>query len=68
MTDRTTKILLAAIAIGLWANAGLPMLKTTAAYADGNNDLLEKIDNKLGKLIADFEYLAAGNCTNKKIC
>jgi hypothetical protein len=43
--DRTTKVLLAAIALGLWANAVLP-----TARADDSSSLLRSIDNRLGSL------------------
>ncbi len=53
--DRVTKLLLAAIALGLWANLAIPVLKPTASYAQSQIDL----------------YVAGiynGTCVNHKIC
>lgn len=59
MNDRTTKILLALIALGLWANALGPVLKPLPAFA--SDSLLRSIDSTL-------EDIARGNCSNRKIC
>lgn len=39
MTDRTTKALLLAIALGLWANVAGAWLKPTPVHAQGVGDL-----------------------------
>lgn len=67
MTDRTTKILLAVIALGLWANAAIPLLLPRAAAAQDVSSLdahLSRIDHDVHNL-ADIED---GTCRNKKIC
>jgi hypothetical protein len=43
--DRTTKVLLAAIALGLWANAVFP-----AAHADDSSSTLRSIDSRLSSI------------------
>ena len=43
MTDRTTKILLVAIAAGLWMNIFVPMLRPTEAIAQYEADHVLKI-------------------------
>jgi hypothetical protein len=43
--DRTTKVLLAAIALGLWANAVWP-----TARADDSSSLLRSIDSRLSSI------------------
>jgi hypothetical protein len=43
--DRTTKLLLGAIALGLWANAILP-----TARADDSSSLLRSIDSRLNSI------------------
>ena len=72
MTDRLTKILLAAIALGLWVNAVRPV----AVVAD--NALLSDIRSRLDSIRSDvgsinsnvssLERVARGTCTNSKVC
>jgi len=65
--DRTTKLLLAAIAIGLFTNAGVNAMRPADAqshippysYQTGNN---------LDRIAAAITDIAAGNCQNDKIC
>lgn len=57
MTDRSTKILLAVIAAGLWAN--VVALQVRPATADAS--LLRSIDNHLANL-------TIGTCINRKLC
>ena len=69
MVDRTTKILLALIAVGLWANAVLPLLHPKVAAAQ--NSQLESIDTSLSRIYHDVHNLADiedGTCRNTKIC
>lgn len=61
MNDRTTKILLALIALGLWVNAIVPVLKPLPAYASDSERLLSRIDDSLNDI-------AKGYCSNKKLC
>ena len=68
--DRPTKILLAAIALGLWANASVTMLRPAQAQrADGLlSGAVEGIDQKLERLVTTFDRIALGTCANRKIC
>ena len=68
MTDRTTKILLGAIALGLWANAGPPLVRSTPAYASDDTPILRNIDNRLSDIDEGIRLLANGACRNKKLC
>ena len=68
MIDRTTKVLLGAIALGLWANAGVPLLRTTPAYAAADVQLLSGIDEKLEAMLAGIMGLYRGKCPNKNLC
>jgi len=57
-TDRTTKALLLAIALGLWANAvgqWLPPARLLAADADTT------------VIMRDLHAIASGSCSNKHI-
>jgi hypothetical protein len=48
MSDRITKILLGAIALGLWANLLIPLVRPISAIAQYQNDfLLNSIDSHL---------------------
>ncbi len=83
-TDSATKILLAAIAIGLWANVLNPWLAPTPAAAGPFDDLgaikasvaaiekeivqLRSVDSALASIKAELATLAAGSCGNAKIC
>jgi len=60
MIDRTTKLLIAFLAAGLWPNAVIPLLKSTPAQADADS-YLSSIDTNIGRL-------ARGSCTNAKLC
>jgi hypothetical protein len=59
MTDRTTKILLGAIAIALWTNLAFSLFRPTAVVAQGRE--LSDIQNNLASI-------ANGVCYNQKIC
>jgi hypothetical protein len=60
MIDRTTKILLALIAAGLWANVVAPLAKVAPALAQSPN-YLARIDDNINDL-------ARGRCINTKLC
>ena len=78
MTDRTTKLLLAAIALGLFANALIPLLTPKPAAADSSDTYLRSIDTHLSNIQSDIHNLdrtvdkianiESGNCHNSKIC
>jgi len=60
MIDRSTKTLLAAIAVGLWANAALMAIRPATAQSDIVGRLQE---------INDYVYgIYNGRCRNSKIC
>lgn len=62
-------IIMITIAGGLWANALMPLVLGRAAYArdDMSTNMLTIITN-LELIHHDFENLAAGICTNPKLC
>jgi len=64
--DRTTKVLLALIAFGLWANVGI----STARPALASDADLATIIEKLEWIAGNLEEITTGHwrCTNKKIC
>jgi hypothetical protein len=64
--DRTTKILLAAIALGLWANAVMSVIRPAAAQVDGLT--LSNISGELSSIAKDFKDIASGYCNNRKLC
>ena len=71
--DRTTKILLAAIALGLWANAAATIVKP--ASAQGADNLLagllgqlEQIQSAVAQMAVSFDKIEGGRCFNRKIC
>ena len=57
--DRTTKIILAAIAAGLWANALGLALRPTSAAAQANQQTM---------VLMYLGEIANGACANHKIC
>ena len=59
--DRTTKILLALIAAGLWANALMPIVKVNSAFAQDASSYLRNID-------LNIRGLTNGVCLNAKLC
>jgi hypothetical protein len=61
MTDRTTKFLLAAIALGLFANVATSLIRPAAA---------QQVENYLANIAFDMHALVngGGNCRNEKIC
>lgn len=68
MTDRTTKALLAIIALGLWANLLLPLAKPREAIAGGIDvDSMVRAAS-LTRIESDLSSIASGNCRNDKIC
>ena len=58
MNDRMTKILLLAIALGLWANALVPLIRPTAAAAQNRSDtVLLSIDRHLNNIESDVSSI-----------
>ncbi|MEK9808993.1 MAG: hypothetical protein VW362_00995 [Candidatus Nanopelagicales bacterium] len=74
MTERTTKALLAAIALGLWANLALSVFETRLQAQSGDRlQLLMSAaltDISLATRNIDFnvERIAGGTCINRTIC
>ena len=69
MADRTTKILLAAIALGLWANLFGPVLRPITAFAQYESDhILRSIDARLASIDFNIDKLQKGSCANGKLC
>jgi hypothetical protein len=64
--DRTSKIILAFIAGGLWINAAMPLIRP--AYAQ--HAYMELISMELGTISETFKHLIANGtkCMNHKIC
>ena len=60
-TDRTTKALLLAIALGLWANVAGDWLKPVVVEAQADNGMLLFIQD-------DLQKISTGRCKNSKIC
>jgi hypothetical protein len=60
LTDRTTKVLLAAIAVALWLNALNPWIRPLAAWAQQ--------DGLLARISGDLNRIENGNCNNRRIC
>ena len=58
--DRTTKVLLLMIALGLWLNALSPLLYVKKVSADS--------DSALQSIASDISKISGGLCLNNKIC
>jgi hypothetical protein len=67
MNDRLTKALLAAIALGLWANAVNPWIRPLVAAADTESQLSGIASTVRGMSVDLFE-IKGGTCVNRKIC
>lgn len=65
MIDRTAKIILAAIALGLWANALSPRLEARAAIS--TLDALSMAKD-LSDVQRNLEDISLGSCANPKLC
>jgi hypothetical protein len=64
MTDRTSKILLLLIALGLWANVAVPLFRPASVKAEDLDDI-GKVMNSMAK---DLHGIHNGICLNSKIC
>ena len=64
MTDRTSKVLLAFIAMGLWANALVSILGPKEAVAQGITGMVVDISDIKSGVAA----LSGGTCLNPKLC
>jgi len=69
MIDWTTKILLGAIMLGLWANVFVPLVRPTPAVAQYQSDfILKSIDNHLTTIDINIDRLVRSSCSNGKLC
>jgi hypothetical protein len=70
--DRTSKLLLAAIALGLWVNAGIFLLRPVGAIAQGSPPPVPRftgvVEQLLDSIARDVQKIAVGTCANDKIC
>jgi len=66
--DRTTKVLLAAIAAGLWANAMMPLVRP--AHADDADVWLGRIAVQVLQMAQDIHQVvtAGSDCKNPHLC
>jgi hypothetical protein len=62
--DRTTKLLLAAIALGLWANAASTVVKPSFAQSRLGNT----IDYSVETIARELVSISTGTCGNRKLC
>lgn len=63
-TDRTTKALLLAIALGLWTNVASDWLRPVTVQAREQSELTELVLRIRNSLTS----ITDGNCVNRKIC
>ena len=66
-TDRLTKTLLAAIAMGLWMNALNPWISFNTASADVDSDM-NRILSSVQSIQGDLNQIKRGSCFNRKLC
>jgi hypothetical protein len=59
------KIILAAIAAGLWANVAVTLVRP--AHADSDSDI-SSIETLVRSIEGDLGRIEHGNCQNSKIC
>ena len=64
--DRTAKIILVAIAFGLWANVGVSPFRSGAAIAQSFE--LLRIRTDVSSINRSLSQIATGRCGNPKIC
>ena len=63
-TDKTTKMLLALIALGLWLNLVAPLFHPARVAAEDK----EQIERDIHDLAHDVHTIFSGVCLNGKIC
>ena len=59
MSDRISKLILTAIALGLWANAVVTTVRPTPVVAQVDCD---------ERIATAVQMIAYGTCTNRKLC
>ena len=76
--DRTCKWICAALAVGLWANAAVVLIKPSMVAAQNKGDItesLESIESSLSSIESTLSTIRGkvsdiddGSCSNKRIC
>jgi hypothetical protein len=66
MSDRPTKLLLAIIALGLWANLAALLFQPIAALAQKDDTAM--ILGTVSSIENELEQIQTGSCPNAKIC
>jgi len=69
--DRITKLLLAAIAVGLFANAAASVTRPAAAdtiFESHLSNSVQAIASRLSDLAQEVSSIARGTCKNSKLC
>ena len=67
MNNRSTKLILIFIALGLWANAAITIMRPAPAAADAESEL-RSIDSRLSSIGDDIGRIQRGTCSNSKLC
>jgi hypothetical protein len=67
MIDRTSKVLLSLIALGLWANLALYVVHPLPAIAQFQDQPRSQLQ-ALEIIVHDLGAIAGGGCANQKIC
>ena len=62
-TDRTTKVLLALIAMALFLNAIVPFVQPAVVQAQSGT-----IEDRLSQISTELKRISDGYCRNDKIC
>ena len=63
MIDKTTKLLMALIAVGLWLNAAMYLLRPAPVRAQS-----PEIESLIKSIESDLGRIQRGTCSNDKIC
>jgi hypothetical protein len=63
-TDKTTKVILALIALGLWLNVVVPLFYPARVAAEDKKQMEQDLHN----IAHDVHALYSGVCLNSKIC
>ena len=67
--DRTTKLLLAAIALGLWVNIAAPLLRPTSVKAQVPYEQAQvPFEQSVQNIAQSISMIAYGNCPNRVLC
>jgi hypothetical protein len=65
MIDKTTKLLLCVIALGLWINIAVSLIKPVQVKAAPDVDDIERL---VKSMESDLSRIQRGTCSNGKIC